>query len=89
MPNYNLGAKICWPDGVSEAANSSFAVIPNPSTGRITVKGDDYLKEIKYIFDATGNLIQTTRHNNIDLGSLPKGVYFLKCREKTTKVLIQ
>jgi hypothetical protein len=89
MPNYSLGAKPCWPlDTPVVNANDGMVVYPNPATGKFQIKNSKY-QSSKELFNSVGQIIVTTTKNEIDVSSLSKGVYFLKCEGETKKVIIE
>jgi hypothetical protein len=89
MPNYSLGAKPCWPlDTPVVNANDGMVVYPNPATGKFQIKNSKY-QSSKELFNSVGQIILTTTKNEIDVSSLSKGVYFLKCEGATRKVIIE
>jgi len=92
MPDFNLGAsgQVCWPLSMSEFENlkmSELEVYPNPSSTVIYIKNKTGKK--KELYNLIGELLCSTFKNEIDVSSLSKGVYFLKCDGETRKVVIE
>jgi hypothetical protein len=61
--------------------HSSIIIYPNPSTDKITLKGIDFNQVMATeIFDCFGKTIvkEGNPNNELDISSLPPGVYFLK-----------
>lgn len=62
-------------------------VYPNPSSSILFVKKCDL--KVKELYNSIGQLIISTTENQIDVSSIPNGVYYLKCESKIQRVLIQ
>jgi len=78
--------------GIEPPVNlNPFTIYPSPTNGIVYIKGD--LQEaIKFdIFSPTGKKVMDgvvgENNNAIDLSPFPNGIYLLKIRNKTTKVL--
>jgi hypothetical protein len=76
------------PAGIQDIEPVSFSVGPNPSTGMVTVKlNSNRTAEIR-VYDLTGRTVFTTniksQETNLDLGSLPKGIYLLQVNSEGT-----
>lgn len=93
MPDFNLGAsgQVCWPlsQSESEVRSAEWVVYPNPSDYMIKVESKRYKDAIKYLYNSLGQLMLSTKENEIDVNSLHKGVYYLKCAGQTKKVVIE
>jgi Secretion system C-terminal sorting domain len=89
MPNYDLGAKICWPLNQSESVKTEqeWSVYPNPASAILYFKNAD--KKMKELYNSVGQLIFSTTKNEIDVLSLLKGVYYLRCEGRSKKVVIE
>ena len=89
MPNYELGADLpCWPldnDDVKRK-EEDFVVYPNPASTILHIKTD--LKKIRELYNSVGQLIISTRENEINVIHLPGGVYYLKCGNAARKIII-
>ena len=91
MPNYSLGSMPgCATVGVS-AFNSSkeeFEVYPNPTQSKfkIKIKNPNSKKEL---YNSIGQLIISTKENEIDVHNLSKGMYYLKVGNQTKKVVVE
>ena len=88
MPNYGLGAKVCFPDGVKEVEkNYTLEIYPNPSTSLFYIKNAD--KKKKELYNSVGQLIFSTSKNEIDVSNYSKGIYYLRCGIQTKKIIIE
>lgn len=90
MPNYGLGAKTCWPLSISQSANepmSRLEVYPNPTNSKLLVKYGEL--KMKELYNSLGQLIFSTKENEIDVSGYSKGVYYLKCGIFTRRVIIE
>lgn len=70
--------------GISEASSIGLKVFPNPANSTLNIESRLQDAEIK-ICDVLGNELRSERLNykrQIDIGDLPKGVYFLYVRSK-------
>ncbi|MFZ1498191.1 MAG: matrixin family metalloprotease, partial [Saprospiraceae bacterium] len=67
-----------------------YEVFPNPSQNLITIKGSNYLYNVK-ITSLTGvefiNIRNNSLYLNVDISSLPTGVYLLEVTEKNSKYM--
>lgn len=85
--------------GVTEQSDETpISIFPNPTTGIINLKTPTFEKTQIEIFDVLGKTIYqkeiSTPETEINLSSLPKGVYFLKAisgnkRSTTQKIILQ
>lgn len=62
-------------DAVIENAANAFNVYPNPTTGMVTVEGENIAAIA--IYNAAGQLIKVVNTTTIDMRALGTGVYFL------------
>lgn len=91
MPNYQLGASPnpCWPLGTEDIKEiEHLEVYPNPSQNVIYIKGKSYFGLKKELFSAVRILTLITTKNEIEVSHLPSGVYFLKCKGKVVRVVV-
>ncbi len=87
----------------AQFGDRNFSVFPNPTTGRATIQLDDFLDqegELE-ILDINGKLVQPVRSGlleygteEVDLSSLPAGMYFVRLRMadgtvQTQRVILQ
>lgn len=91
MPNYSLGSMLgCATVGVS-AFNSSkeeFEVYPNPASSKIVVRCR--MSDVsKQLYNSIGQLVLSTKENEIDVRNLSKGVYYLKVGNLSRKVVVE
>lgn len=65
-----------WGEGVEEVLNNAYNIYPNPTTGMVTVEGEniDYIA----VYNSVGQLIKVvkTQENNVDMSACENGVYF-------------
>lgn len=63
-------------------------VYPNPTTGRVTIGGDETITSIK-VYDLLGKVVKTfTSTNEINISDLSTGTYILKTDDgKTAKII--
>jgi hypothetical protein len=93
QPNYNLGKDTsinCWPladHSVNELPNL-LEVYPNPTTGRLLIKGCKS-SSVKELFTHSGQLLLRTKENELDLSRLAKGIYLLRCESQVRKVVVE
>ena len=93
MPDYNLGPTNnpnCWPLSNSEFSilNAELMVYPNPATDKMQITNAS-LRSKKDLYNSVGQLIFSTTKNEMDISSLSKGVYYLRCESKSKKVIIE
>ena len=60
-----------------EYPDREILVYPNPTRNRIRVEANFALKHA-YVYNSRGKLLITSKEQEIDLQSLPKGIYFLE-----------
>ena len=82
MPNYGLGKDTvnpCWPLESSEikVVSSEMQVYPNPSSSVFYIK--NRIGKKKALYNVTGELLFSTKEDEIDVSRLAKGVYYIKC----------
>ncbi|HNB82133.1 MAG TPA: T9SS type A sorting domain-containing protein, partial [Chitinophagaceae bacterium] len=64
-----------------------YLVFPNPAHHELCFRGaEGYSKEL---YDVMGKLIMTTKWDVMDVHDIPAGIYFLRCQNKTLKVIIE
>jgi hypothetical protein len=104
MPDYTLGAdmsKVCWPLSMSEFENlkmSELVVYPNPSNTKIYISYSSSTQNQtasflavtkKELYNSVGQMVLSTKENEIDVSHLANGVYYLKCGIYTRKVIVE
>ena len=75
------------PESVSEVAESAYSVYPNPTSGMVTVEGEN-ISAIA-IYSAAGQLINIVRDTTIDMSSFGAGVYFLSIIDNANNTTVQ
>lgn len=72
---------------------SSFNLYPNPTAGTINVVGENISGESLNVFDLTGKNVYsqtlTTNDSAVNLTGLKKGVYIVKVKTESRKIVIQ
>jgi hypothetical protein len=61
--------------GINELVNN-VAIFPNPTTGKITIQVDNFLKV--EIFNTVGQLVETKTVDTFDISDYNTGIYFFK-----------
>jgi hypothetical protein len=103
MPDFNLGAsgQVCWPLSMSEFENlkmSELVVYPNPSNTKIYISYSSSTQNQtasflavtkKELYNSVGQMVLSTKENEIDVSHLANGVYYLKCGIYTRKVIVE
>ena len=73
--------------GVIETSANAFKVYPNPTTGMVTVEGEN-INAIA-IYSAAGQLINVVRDNRVDMSTFGAGVYFFNIIDNANNTTIQ
>jgi hypothetical protein len=89
MPNYSLGADSCWPVGITQYIHekTQLEVYPNPTSSTLYIKSSSNSK--RELYNSIGQLLFTTKENEIDVSKYSKGVYYLKVASKFKKIIIE
>ncbi len=92
MPNYELGAQVCWPLEVKEEEKEFFKVFPNPTQHEVSVTIESYEKPIaarlmNHLGQVVKEMTLKQQRNTLSLEGLPIGVYFLNVQGHVTKVM--
>ena len=74
-------------EGLEETAESAFNVYPNPTTGMVTVEGEN-INAIA-IYTSAGQLVNIVRENRVDMSSFGAGVYFFNIIDNANNTTIQ
>ena len=74
-------------EAVLEQTESAFSVYPNPTSGMVTVEGEN-ISAIA-IYSAAGQLINIVRDTTIDMSSYGAGVYFLSIIDNANNTTVQ
>jgi hypothetical protein len=89
MPDFNLGGKTCFPLSLPNPPKEGvFEVFPNPSSTIFEVRGSIKGNK-KELYNSVGQLILSTKENEIDVRNLSKGVYFLRVGSLSKKVIVE
>jgi hypothetical protein len=94
MPNYALGKDSallvgCTPVGNTqyEVGSEQVVVYPNPTNSKLRIKNGEL--KMKELYNSVGQLILSTKENEIDVSNLPKGVYYLRVENQVVKVVVE
>ena len=74
-------------ENVNETAASAFNVYPNPTTGMVTVEGEN-ISAIA-IYTSAGQLVSVVRDNKVDMSSFGTGVYFFNIIDNANNTTVQ
>ena len=77
--------------GIQEINNaSSFSVYPNPVSNNLYIHSSTaFTDKKKEFYNAFGQLLFTTKSNEIDVSTYSKGIYYLKCEQHVVKVVVE
>ena len=89
MPDYGLGAKICWPLNSSEITDrsSEIVVYPNPASTMLHIETAS--KPKRELYNAIGQLLFSTYKNGIDVSKMASGIYYVKVGNAVRKIVIE
>lgn len=92
MPNYELGARVCWPLDVNEVERENVKVYPNPTFNEISVYVENFTKPIpaklmNYVGQVVNEFSLKQQSSTISMDELPTGIYFLIIQGQVTKVV--
>ena len=99
MPNYSLGAKVCYPESAEQLImkNEELIIYPNPSSTKIVVRCQ-MTNVRKELYNSVGQLILSIQptpnpskggEDEIDVRNLSKGVYYLRVGNVSKKVIVE
>lgn len=91
MPNYALGARECYPLATHEVegVQNEIDVYPNPVSTKLYIHSLRGTKWIYQLYNSVGQLILSTKENEIDVSRFAKGIYYLKFKNAVKKVIIE
>ena len=75
------------PESVAETMESAYSVYPNPTTGMVTVEGENI--NVIAIYSAAGQLVNIVRDNKVDMSTFGAGVYFFNIIDNANNTTIQ
>jgi hypothetical protein len=89
MPDYGLGAKTCWPlESMQYAVGSEqLEVYPNPSSTVFIIQNKH--GKNKGLYNVLGELIFSTKEDEINVRYFARGVYYIRCEGESRKVVIE
>ena len=74
-------------EGINEATANAINVYPNPTTGMVTVEGENITAVA--IYSAAGQLISVVNTTTIDMSTFGTGVYFLNVIDNANNTTVQ
>ena len=74
-------------DGIADNAENAFKVYPNPTSGMITVEGEN-ISAIA-IYSAAGQLINVVNNTTVDMSSFGAGVYYFNIIDSANNSTVQ
>ena len=76
MPSLNT---ICLTTGIRDDKPSTISFYPNPTTGKLKIKNEEFRIEIIQVFNLYGEkVLEAAVSNEIDLTDQPPGIYFAR-----------
>jgi hypothetical protein len=90
MPNYGLGSKVCYPEGLLNPPKedlNALEVFPNPSSTIFYIKNKKGKK--KELYNSVGELVLSTTKDEVNVSHFSIGVYYLKCENVVKKVIVE
>ena len=89
MPDFNLGAKTCYPLTITQLvkAPEPLNVFPNPSSTLFYIHNKKGKK--KELFNCAGVLVFSTTKDEIEVSHLAKGFYYIMCDGASKKVIVE
>jgi hypothetical protein len=89
MPNYSLGADSCWPVGITQYIHekTQLEVYPNPTSSTLYIKSSS--NSNRELYNSIGQLLFTTKENEIDMSKFSKGIYYIKVENEVKKVVFE
>lgn len=91
MPDYTLGAsgQPCWPLANMQYAVSSMQleVYPNPGSTQFYIKTES--KAERELYNSVGQLLLTTKKDEIEIRHFSRGIYYLKVGNEVRKIVIE
>jgi hypothetical protein len=89
--NINVSYKPCI-NGINNIIESQLTIFPNPSHGQIIIESARIIKDPIYLCDMNGKVIYqsvfTGRKHFIDAGAFEKGIYILKIKTRSFKIIL-
>jgi hypothetical protein len=88
-------SKVCWPLSSQqyEVGSEHVVVWPNPTSGKLYIKYEIASQSLantkKELYNSIGQMVLSTKENEIDVSHLANGVYYLKCGIYTRKVVVE
>jgi hypothetical protein len=94
VPDFNLGTDVsmlpCAPLAIHQFGNlemSQLEIYPNPSSSIFYIKNRKGKKKV--MFNSVGQIVLSTKEDEIDVSKLAKGMYYLRCNNEVKKVVIE
>jgi len=90
MPNFNMPKKEpCWPLQTEQVPlkESAWHFYPNPATQQIFITQAQ--GKWKVLYNTVGQVLVSTSKDEIEVGGLRRGVYYLYCDGRVKKVIVE
>ncbi len=90
IPNFNMPKKEpCFPlsNEVVKGEKDEIEIFPNPTSTVFCIKNANGNK--KELFNVLGELLFSTKADEIDVRHFAKGIYYLRCENESKKVIIE
>ena len=87
LPHVEIPVTLHIGNSVVEAAESAFSIYPNPTSGMVTVEGENVVAVA--IYSATGQLINVVTNTTVDMSAYGAGVYFFNIIDSANNSTVQ
>ena len=90
IPNFNMPKKEpCFPlsNEVVKGEKDEIEIFPNPTSTGFCIKNANGNK--KELFNVLGELLFSTKADEINVRHFAKGIYYLRCENESKKVIIE
>lgn len=78
---------VVTPNKVSNIENDTIAIYPNPASVKIYIKAAS--RQEKELYNSFGQLMLTTKENEIDVRNFARGIYYIKVGNAVKKIAIE
>ena len=78
-----------WGEDVEEILSNTYNIYPNPTTGMVTVEGDNI--DFVAVYNSVGQLVKVvkTQANVVDMSAYENGVYFFNVVDNAGQSSVQ
>ena len=84
----NPNPRTCSDTGIKDVDVEKLSVYPNPASDFIYITGSEKKIQVS-VFDSVGRLVLKTNDVPVNVTNLDRGIYFLKVKNETTKIIIK